>query len=728
MNKNSFFRIGILLFCMLMLSCILSCACNDNKPHEHHWEVSILSHPTATTEGEQTEICIACGETQNRTVLPAIVDPVGNFSTRHVTVDTPMTYNVVGVSSSSLIFEWKVNGKTVTSKTYTPTSDCLEQYLSVSVYDTQNNLLLTDEIFCSRLPVFYISTEDYKPITSKTEYLPGTVIMQGSSAYPDGETTYYSGDIEIRGRGNSTWTHPTFKKKAYKIKLDKSTDLFGYGKSKHWILLANYIDESLCRNQVAHAAGAALGLTTMESTWVELILNGEHMGVYQLCEQIKVDEERIDIQSWENIAEDLAKTVYRTHEAEGFTKKQQNRLEDMLVENLSWISDGTFTFDTKTYTVSDYVTLPPLTGGLWIEISRELDEISTFQTIHDVPLMFKDPEYLTTNSELYHFATQYLQVFENALYSSDYTTLYKGKVVSAWDLADLDSAVKFWMVCDFFRNEIAGKSTHMYMDIDGKLTFGPVWDFDFSSGGNSPWGTQKTQGWHCQTTNHKWFNQMMKNDAFIQKAYQVYPAFRAFLEDCLKEGGLLDQYYGYLLEAGNQNSDLWFYKRGFETDLYALKSWITERMAFYDAQFKNLETLRTSMKGTPVQNTTSTTSEDNPAKVGVLISDYTTGNILLTRDTNLSYLQQSTTMTFPQGNELISCDVNIYSTATSEVVLYINGIKVNSQSIPTGNHARYCNFSIQANQLRQGQNVIRVIANRNNGYDPYQNTVYITKQ
>ncbi len=727
MKKNIFFRIGILLFCVLILSCILSCACNNDSSHSHQWKISILSHPTATTTGEQIEICTVCGETQNHTILPAIVDPVGNFSTRYVTVDTPMTYDLVGVSASSLIFDWKVNGQTVsTSETYTPTSDSLEQYLSISVYDTQNNLLLTDEIFCSRLPVVYISTENNKPITSKTEYLPGTVIMQGSSAYPDEETTYYSGDLEIRGRGNSTWNLSAFKKKAYKIKLDKAADLFGYGKSKHWLLLANYIDESLCRNQVACTAGAALGLTTMESTWVELILNGKHMGVYQLCEQIKIDDERINIQSWENLAEDLSKAVYRTHKEEGFTKELQKLLEDMLVENLSWISDGTFTFHSKTYNVSDYVVLPSLTGGLWIEMSRELDEYCCFQTSHGVPLMFKDPEYLNTNSELYRFATQYLQVFENALYRSDYTAIYQGKIVSAWDLADLDSAVRFWMVCDFFRNEIAGKSTHMYMDIDGKLTFGPVWDFDFSSGGSSPWGSQKTQGWHCQTERHKWFNQMMKNDVFIEKAYQIYPAFRTFLEDCLKEGGLLDQYYGYLLEAGDKNSELWYYKRGFETDISVLKSWMTERLAFFDAQFKSLETLRNSMKGISVQSVTSALSADNPGKIGMILSNDETDQQLLINDTKINSLPNNT-VTLPTGTDRLRVDLNIYSTATSEAVLYINGTKTESQTIPTGNYTRYCSFIIQANQLNQGQNVVRVIANRNNGYDPYQNTVYLTK-
>ncbi len=67
---------------------------------------------------------------------------------------------------------------------------------------------------------------------------------------PDGYTGDYSDTAlsdtselklsYIRGRGHSTWGSD---KKPYKFKLDKSTDLLGMGKNKHWVLLAKFFDD-----------------------------------------------------------------------------------------------------------------------------------------------------------------------------------------------------------------------------------------------------------------------------------------------------------------------------------------------------------------------------------------------------------------------------------------------------------------------------------------------------
>lgn len=86
------------------------------------------------------------------------------------------------------------------------------------------------ERYESSLPVVYIDTENHAPIVSKDYYLNGTIEMQGNDRFNSDTTTLYTGALEIKGRGNSTWGMP---KKPYKLKLDKKTDIFGYGKSKH---------------------------------------------------------------------------------------------------------------------------------------------------------------------------------------------------------------------------------------------------------------------------------------------------------------------------------------------------------------------------------------------------------------------------------------------------------------------------------------------------------------
>ena len=79
---------------------------------------------------------------------------------------------------------------------------------------------------------------------------------------------------------------------------------------KHWVLLANAIDSTLLRDQLAYGLSADLGAEYfMDSRQVTLIYNGEYYGVYQLCEQIRVGKNRIDIYNWRELAEQIAKEI-----------------------------------------------------------------------------------------------------------------------------------------------------------------------------------------------------------------------------------------------------------------------------------------------------------------------------------------------------------------------------------------------------------------------------------
>ena len=83
---------------------------------------------------------------------------------------------------------------------------------------------------------------------------PEEDLWDGASGYT-GETAL---ELEfIRGRGNSTWRTP---KKPYKFKLDKSADLFGMGKNKHWVLIANFYDTSLTVDRLVGWIGEQMGI------------------------------------------------------------------------------------------------------------------------------------------------------------------------------------------------------------------------------------------------------------------------------------------------------------------------------------------------------------------------------------------------------------------------------------------------------------------------------------
>lgn len=142
------------------------------------------------------------------------------------------------------------------------------------------------------LPVVSLTTETFRDVASRTDYIRGTIRIA------DCEEEYQLDKMamEIRGRGNSSWN---FQKKSYRLRLSEKQNLLGLGKgaAKSWVLLANHADQSLLRNHITIEFARKLkGIDFMPATRsVDLYLNGEYRGVYLLCEQIEVGKDRVNI-------------------------------------------------------------------------------------------------------------------------------------------------------------------------------------------------------------------------------------------------------------------------------------------------------------------------------------------------------------------------------------------------------------------------------------------------
>lgn len=137
------------------------------------------------------------------------------------------------------------------------------------------------------LPVCYIQTEGAASI-QRTEYSEATILMVA-----DGDTVMEQTPMLIEGRGNYTWTVP---KKPYKIKFQNAVQLLDLPEGKKFALLANYHDPGLIHAALGFTAGKFLDFEWVPSyAYVELVLNGEYMGNYQLVESIQARKNRIDI-------------------------------------------------------------------------------------------------------------------------------------------------------------------------------------------------------------------------------------------------------------------------------------------------------------------------------------------------------------------------------------------------------------------------------------------------
>ena len=137
------------------------------------------------------------------------------------------------------------------------------------------------------LPVVYIDTENQAPIDSKETYVKANMVIKEKG------NVLSENRLRIKGRGNATWTYP---KKPYKLKLDNKANILDMGEDKDWVLLSNYCDKTLLRTGIAFKLSQLMNFPwTVKDRFVEVVLNGEYLGNYQLVEGIKQDSKRVDI-------------------------------------------------------------------------------------------------------------------------------------------------------------------------------------------------------------------------------------------------------------------------------------------------------------------------------------------------------------------------------------------------------------------------------------------------
>lgn len=140
------------------------------------------------------------------------------------------------------------------------------------------------------VPSVYIETENRRSITSKEQYINCTFI------YVDGDSLGRYENTLIRGRGNSTWWNSD--KKSFRVKFEKKQRLLGDGfaNAKSWTLLANHGDKTMIRNALTYDLGRFMGMKFCPAArFVDLYLNGNYQGTYQISDQVQVHKKRVEV-------------------------------------------------------------------------------------------------------------------------------------------------------------------------------------------------------------------------------------------------------------------------------------------------------------------------------------------------------------------------------------------------------------------------------------------------
>ncbi len=274
----------------------------------------------------------------------------------------------------------------------------------------------------TNLPTVCINTVNAEEPYDKEHNIISQIIVLSEE---NGEQYVLDAPGESRLRGNASMQFP---KKPYRIKFDKKQRILpdAPAKVKKWTLINNYGDKTLMRNIIAFEASRLSGLEyTPYCRPVDVVLNGEYKGNYQLCDQVEVNPGRVEID--EMAPTDIAGDA--------------------------------------------------LTGGYLLEVDGYADqEISWFMSNQGIPVTIKSPKDDEIVPEQKKYITDVFNDMESRISRGQYNdqTGYRA-------ILDVPSFLRHFIVGEFSGNTDTYWSTYFYKRRnDPHLYCGPVWDFDIA--------------------------------------------------------------------------------------------------------------------------------------------------------------------------------------------------------------------------------------------------------
>ncbi len=127
----------------------------------------------------------------------------------------------------------------------------------------------------------------------KTHYIYGSITFDGGGFYPSLGTV----KMNIKGRGNSSWSSNYYSKNPYRVKLLEKAKPFGLKNGKNWVLLANKLSGSMMTNAIGMYAAGLIGADGANHIVpVELYMNGMYWGSYNFTEKVGLANNSIEVE------------------------------------------------------------------------------------------------------------------------------------------------------------------------------------------------------------------------------------------------------------------------------------------------------------------------------------------------------------------------------------------------------------------------------------------------
>ncbi len=374
----------------------------------------------------------------------------------------------------------------------------------------------------------------------------------------------YNGNITIEYRGSSSQGFP---KKPYGLTTvdmsgnDSDVSILGFPAEHDWIFSAPYTDKPFMRDVITYNMANILGWYASKTQFVELYINDQYWGVHILMEKIKRDDGRVNI----------------------------GKL-------------------TPTANSGD-----SLTGGYVFKIDKVTGNSGPGfnTTIQDVPIQFHDPKWDDITTAQKNYLNNYVNTFEAALFSNNFTDPNLGyrKYANIFSFVDLILMNELSVNIDGYR-----LSTYMHKDRDskcGRLTMGPFWDYNLGYG-NANY-CSSTQGWQinsgCAAEANTWFDKILQDPYFANMTRCRWDELRnsTFSNDSIM--ARIDAYASYLTEPSKRDSARWqtignyiwpnnWIAPTWQGEVDSMKQFIVQRLNWMDANMvgsnANCNTLSTA--------------------------------------------------------------------------------------------------------------------------------------
>lgn len=327
--------------------------------------------------------------------------------------------------------------------------------------------LLTGQFVLSQnqltnIPTFYITTINNAPINSTEIYVQGFLTVVSA----DTTESFKDDTIQIKGRGNSTWS---FAKKPYRIKLNKKRNLLNMdAKAKDWVLLANHADKTLIRNAVAFEIGKYLGMAFTPSVrFADVVLNGNYIGNYMITDQVEVGGDRVEVEKMD----------------------------------------------------STNINEPEVSGGYLLEIDGFANrEISWFSSSKGVDITIKYPKDDEIVKQQKDYIINFTNSFESLLFGTKFTDMYEGYK----SMIDTTSFIDLYIASELTGNPDCFWSTYLYKKrSDPKFYYGPMWDYDIAFNNDYRLGDALNKRMITDAFENKtWIKRQWTDKWFIDKVNQ----------------------------------------------------------------------------------------------------------------------------------------------------------------------------------------------------------------